>query len=64
MQKYFIAYQVNIDLHHVTFGNLELETEKKISNIKVLDEISRSIEKDNGLPENSITVINFQKFDE
>lgn len=63
MYKYFISYHYSCKEKGVGFGNAETHLKKKMENLKVVTEIGRQMEKDLGLIENSLVILNFIPLD-
>ncbi|UJA30889.1 hypothetical protein [Clostridium sporogenes] len=64
MYKYFISYCINLKENGLGFGNAELDSSYKITQKETLDEASRKLEQMGELPEDSITIMNFKRFEE
>ncbi|EKS4344816.1 hypothetical protein QB607_002812 [Clostridium botulinum] len=64
MYKYFISYCINLKSNGWGFGNAELDLSYKITQKETLDEASRKLEQMGELPEGSITIMNFKRFEE
>lgn len=59
MEVYFVSYNVQSE-KAVGFGNVEMRTNEKISNIQDLKDIARSIEENDGLDFQSVVVMNYK----
>lgn len=59
-RKYFISFTFKTS-NGSGFGNIETSYSKKINGMDDINTISRSIEQDLGLQENSLVILNFVK---
>lgn len=59
--KYFISYHTKTQAGS-GFGNTQVDREKQIEDLQDIQEISRCIEKKEGLPKGSVVIMNFQQF--
>lgn len=61
MHKYFISYVFSIGHPNHGFGNIETKYGKEIESMDDINLISRSIERDTRLKENSLVILHYIK---
>ncbi|MCA0980222.1 hypothetical protein [Exiguobacterium aestuarii] len=63
MEKYFISYNY-ANRTGSGFGCTQTLIDRKITDIDVVREIAKSIEKDYGFDSGSVIILSFQRFDQ
>lgn len=59
MNNYFVSYTVLKD-NLRGFGNTTIHSEQKFTNIEIINASAHVIEQENGFPDKSVVILNFQ----